>query len=77
MTIADVLKAIHTGDYSTWNALTLREKWSLLKETEAADRLGEIATALGIMRSGKVTIGAELNRRADPEKAAIIDSYFR
>jgi len=78
MNISDILTAIDTGNYAAWKRATLKEKWAVLKEAEAAGRLKEIATPLGILSRWdcKVTIGAELNRRADPEKAANIRAWF-
>ncbi len=80
LTINDTLICIHTGDFSAWKDATLPERWAMLKEAEASNRLGEIATALYPQfgrPTSKVSIGAEINRRADPEKAAILASYFR
>ena len=80
LTISDTLNCIRTGDYTAWKDASLRERWAMLKEAEAADRLGEIATALHPLfgrSTSKVSVGAEINRRADPEKAAARASWFR
>ena len=83
MTINDVLTYIGTGDYTGWEAATLPEKWQALKEAEAAGRLEEIAAKLAATGGGfgsrvncKVSIGVELNRRANPEKSANIRAWF-
>ena len=79
MTINDILVFISTDDYAGWKKAGIREKWEALKEAETSGRLREIAEKLDIgSRYGcKVTIGAELNRRADPERAANIAAWLR
>ena len=79
-TIADILASIRTGDYTAWREATLPERWAMLKEAEASNRLIEIATALHPQfgrPTCKVSVGAEINRRSDPEGAAARDSWFR
>jgi len=80
MTLEELLVCIRGNDYAAWFALTLPEKWHFLKDI-GEDGRSALGEALGCFaydtRHANVSLGAELNKRADPEMARRVAYWLR